>query len=106
MEQQDNLSPEERQALSQGAKLLETCQTPGWVEVLQPYLQSKLTNSWVDPRKAKDDEDFVRQYNIAWAFAQAAEEILGFISTTQDAVSKLRQKEKGEIVDKLRQSVS
>lgn len=79
---------------------------PGWQEVFQPWLEDKIKHSWVDPRKAKSDKDLLYQYKTAWAFAQAAEEILSFVQKLQEEAEHLTKKEKGELVDKLREAVS
>jgi hypothetical protein len=71
-----------------------------------PYLQSKINHSWVDPRKVKSDKDLLYQYKTAWAFAQAAEEIIAFIEEADQTGKKLVAKQKGEEVDKLRTSIS
>ena len=71
-----------------------------------PYLQSKISHSWVDPRKVKNDKDLLYQYKTAWAFAQAAEEILAFVQEAEETGAKLIKKQKGEEVDKLRTSLS
>lgn len=71
-----------------------------------PFLQSKINHSWVDPRKSKSDKSLLYEYKLGWAMAQAAEEFLGFIDETADAVDTLEKKSKGEIVDKVRESLS
>ena len=71
-----------------------------------PYLQSKINHSWVDPRKVKSDKDLLYQYKTAWAFAQAAEEILAFVQEAEETGKKLLAKQRGEDKDKLRESVS
>lgn len=74
--------------------------------MLLPYLQSKISHSWVDPRKVTNDKDLLYQYKTAWAFAQAAEEILAFVQEAEETGEKLLKKQKGEEVDKLRTSLS
>lgn len=79
---------------------------PGWQEVFLPYLQSKISHSWVDPRSVKNDKDLLYQYKTAWAFAKAAEEILAFVQESEEVGTKLIKKQRGEEVDKLRTSLS
>lgn len=102
----DNLSKEEQLALSQAQKLQELCQTPGYQEVFLPWLKDKINHSWLDPRKADNDKDFIRKYNIAWAFAQSCEGILQFFDEAESTFKTLSKKRDGETVDKLRESVS
>lgn len=74
--------------------------------MFQPWLEDKIKHSWVDPRKAKSDKDLLYQYKTAWAFAQAAEEILAFVQKMQEEAEALTKKEKGEVENKLRDAVS
>lgn len=76
--------------------------------MLRPWLQAKLHNSWLDPRdpQFKTNEEFLRAYNSAWAFAQASEGILAFIEDMIAESEGLTKKEKGEVKDKLAESMS
>lgn len=74
--------------------------------MLRPWLEDKINHSWVDPRSFKDDQEFARAYNVAWGFAQAAEQILGFIDQQVDQAAGLTAKEKGEVINKLRDGLS
>lgn len=75
----------------------------GWREVLLPWLENKIKNSWPDPREFKNNEGFLYAYNVMRGFAQAANEILDFVKQMQNQASYLRKKEKGEIKDKFRE---
>ena len=94
------LSVQEEQALAQSRLLSELAQGQGYKEVLQPYLEDRICHSWLDPRKAKDEKEFLYQYAVAWGFAQAATEIKQFIEEAVNQVSYLEKKQKGEIVNK------
>ena len=60
----------------------------------------------MDPRKVQSDKELLYEYKVAWAFAQAAEEILQFVDKMLEEAEALTKKEKGEIKDKLREAVS
>ena len=100
------LSPEELLALKQANLIKELTMQEGWREVFLPYLQSKISHSWVDPRKTKNDKELLYQYKTAWAFAQAAEEIIAFVEEAEETGKKLLKKQRGEEVDKLKESLS
>lgn len=73
--------------------------------MLRPYLEDKINHSWVDPRSAESDEDLLYRYKVAWAFAQAAEQILAFLDQMVEQEKGLTAKEKGEVVNKLKESM-
>lgn len=81
-------------------------ESKGWLEVLKPWLEDKIHNSWVDPRSFKNDEEYVYAMKTAWSFAQAGEEILAFTEKMIEEAEALTKKEKGEIKDKLRETFS
>lgn len=91
-----NLTPQEEQLLHQARQVKELTQLPGWSQVLLPYLQSKLHNSWVDPRKAASGDDLMYQYIVSWGFAKASEELVTYIQSMVDTVDALEKKEKGD----------
>lgn len=65
--------------------------------MLKPFLEGKVTNSWLDPRKVKNKDDFFYEYTVSWGFAQAASEILDWINQKITEAKYLQKKEKGEI---------
>ncbi len=69
---------------------------PGWAEVFRPWLESKINNSWIDPRDPsfKSQEDFIRAYNTAWSFARAAEDILAYTDKLIEEAEGITKKEK------------
>lgn len=73
--------------------------------MLRPFLEDKINHSWVDPRKTTSDEDLLFQYKTAWAFAQAADGVLGFVDQMIEESEGLTKKEKGEVVNKLKESM-
>lgn len=72
----------------------------GWYQVLRPWLESKIRNSWPDPQEFKDTEEFVYGYTKMWGFAKAANEILEFVDSMQEQMDKLQKKERGELKSK------
>jgi hypothetical protein len=74
--------------------------------VLRPWLEDKINHSWVDPRSATTDEDLLYKYKTAWAFAQASEQILSFISQMIEEAEALTKKEQGEVTNRLREGLS
>lgn len=71
-----------------------------------PYLQSKIHNSWVDPRKSGNAEELVYQYVVSWGFAKASEELINHIQGMVDTVAALEKKERGEEENILRAALS
>ena len=60
----------------------------------------------MDPRAFKSEDEFLRAYNVAWGFAQAAEQILAFVSKNIEEAEAITKKEKGEVKNVLREAVS
>lgn len=71
----------------------------GFRKVFRPWLESLIKHSWIDPREAKDGADFERRYNVAWAQAQSADQILKFVDDKVKEAEYLEQKEEGKIED-------
>lgn len=82
--------------------MVELSHHPGWAEVLKPWLEDKITNSWPDPKGFKSNEEFVYAYNIAHGWAEAANGVIAFVKQKQDQVTYLRKKKAGEITDKFK----
>ena len=101
----NKLSQAEKELQEQGFQVKEMAQSKGWSQVLKPFLESKISHSWVEPT-GKDDMSLLRDYKLAWAFAKAASEILELVERLQEEAEMLTKKEKGETVDKLREAIS
>jgi hypothetical protein len=71
----------------------------GFRKVFRPWLEDKINHTWLDPREAKDDEDFKRRYEIAWALAQSADQILKFFDNAVAEAEHLEEKAEGKIED-------
>ncbi len=74
----------------------ELVQHPGWRQVVKPFLEEKIKNSWLDPRKASSKEDFWYQYVTAWGLAQACDELVKEIDQMIETGKFLERKRKGE----------
>ena len=96
------LNPQETRQLEEARWVKELVTHKGWSEVIKPLLESKIRNSWLDPRKAKDEKDLAFQYSVAWAAAQAAIELAGSIEEYVNMADYLEKKDRGEIVDKFK----
>jgi hypothetical protein len=77
----------------------------GW-QTLRKWLESKIHNSWIDPTKSIDDAKLLYEYKLAWSFAKAAQEILDYVDQSIQIADELNKKEKGQMIDKLREGVS
>ena len=73
------------------------------MEVLQPLLESKARNSWVDPREFKNNDEFVYAYSIARGWALAVEELLRFVNEETVKAEGLDKKLKDESLDPFKQ---
>jgi hypothetical protein len=90
------LTPQETQELAEARKVRELKGLEGWNQVLQPLLQQKFQNSWLDPRECLSDEDLKYKYSIAWAHAQAAKELMLLVDSFVAKAEFLEKKESGE----------
>jgi hypothetical protein len=68
----------------------------GFKRVLRPWLEDKINHTWLDPREARDNEDFKRRYELAWALAQSADQILKFVDDEVAHAIHLEKKEAGK----------
>ena len=100
------LTKEEQSLLKQGSQLKQLAETEGWSKVLLPFLRLKLQHSWVDPREGANEEEFMRRYNLAFAFAKVSQEIIDFIEKGIEESEALTKKAKGEVKNVLRDAIS
>jgi len=57
---------------------------------LVPLLKSKLHNQWLDPLTCPNQEEFIRAYNVDFAFAKVAQELLNLLD--ENSLTKQLQK--------------
>lgn len=91
------LTQEELLEKSKGAEIKNTILTKGWVDHIKPHLEKLMNNSWVDPREAKNQEDFIWHYNLGFAAAKSVKDILDWLDNMVSSAEMLEKKEKGEI---------
>ena len=98
------LSEEEAHRCQEGELLKEVARQKGWVEVLQPHLDSFLHHSWVNPRSCKDLKQFGWQELQRADYAQFVKELFDWMEQIIQSAVSLRKKEKGELEeDKFRE---
>ena len=100
------LSQEEALRQQQGWQVKETCQSQGWLQVVLPLLEGKIKSAVVDPRKFKDEAEYIFAQKTAWAYGQAYSDLLNILDLMQEEAEGLTKKEKGENVDKLAEAMS
>jgi len=59
-------------------------------------LEDKIRHSWVDPRQFKSDSEYAYAEKVAWASANAAQEIIDYIENAPNEVKRMESKKKGE----------
>ena len=72
---------------------------PAWLELIKPYLESKIRNSWVDPRKVTDKDAFFHEYVVAWGWSHTADEFLKFLEEYANRFEFLKNKKEGKEVN-------
>jgi len=82
--------------LEEARKLEMLVETPGWRDVLKPWLESRCHHAWEDPQNAEDLEKFFYRYTVQWAKAESANQVLQKVEGTiaHAAVVIERDKEK------------
>lgn len=63
-------------------------------------MQAKVKNSWVDPRKVTDKDQFFYEYATAWGWAQSAQELMDWIEERYKERNRLRDKADGKEIEK------
>lgn len=63
-------------------------------------------SSLVDPRKFKNDEEYIYAQKVAWAKGQFVTELLDWIDSKVSEAQGLSEKEQGKVIDKVRESLS
>ena len=100
MSQDSKLSNQEQVALKQSRQVWEMSQQAGWQEVLLPWLEDKLNQSFPDPAQFKSEGAFVYAAKVASVYKKVVAELLMYVSSSKETVEHLTKKEKGELVDK------
>lgn len=91
---------EQRKKLLDQAGMLETLvATPGWQEVLLPWLNNRTFHAWEDPQYVTDKDDFFYRYVVQWAKAESTHQILKFVNDTiahANKIAEAREEKKDE----------
>lgn len=90
------LNPVERQELNDGQALYEMTKTPGW-EVIKRKLEDLAFHSWVDPREAENEKDYLWRELNGFHAANNARELLEFVTKAISTAEYLEKKKSGEI---------
>ena len=77
-------------------------QTRGWQEVIKPWLEVKLNQSFPDPSQFISDKEFTYAAKVTSVFKKVIAEILMFIEQQDMAAKHLRAKQKGEDINKFK----
>ena len=93
------LSKEEQVALKESELLRSMAESEGYQEVFRPFLMAKLQESFPDPAKFTNDNDFTYAAKVTSVFKKVVAEILGWVDGQGEQAKYLRKKEKGEIKD-------
>lgn len=71
-----------------------------------PHLDQIAKSALVDPRKFKNDEEYVYAQKVAWAYGQFVNDFLNWIDSKVTEAEALSDKEQGKVPDKLREALS
>jgi len=93
------LTEQENIIRNRGFSLLEMTKTKGW-ETLEKHLKDISTHSWVDPREAKDKDDFLYREIVGWAGAKAATDLVNWVQGQISQAEALEDKAQGRNIDK------
>lgn len=96
MDKRIELNELEEKELRDGQALYEMTQTPGF-EVLKRKLEDLAYHSWIDPRDAADEKDFLWRELNGFHAANNARELMEWIQKAISTSEYLEKKKKGEI---------
>lgn len=91
------LTKQEQESLQEATLVKEWLQHRAWLEVIRPYLESKIRNSWVDPRKVTDKEAFFHEYVVAWGWSHTSDEFLKLLDEYLNKFEYLSKKKEGKL---------
>jgi len=84
-----------------GFSLLEMTKTRGW-EAYRKHKEDQAFHSWVDPRTAKDKEDFMYKEMLGFLAAQSAKDDLNWVDNMVSQAKAIEDKAQGKEVDKFK----
>ena len=98
MSEQNKLSQEEQEQLSQDKLLLSLTGQEGWHKVLKPWLEERRAKSYPDPKEFKSENEFLYAATKASVFKKVVAELLHYLEVEVPyRVKQLEAKNEGEI---------
>lgn len=97
-----NLNNQEQENLKLAKLVQDLSDHPGWVEVLRPWIQVKLQESFPDPSAFKSVEEFTYAALASSALKKALAEILMFVENQKQTMEYLQKKDRGELENKFK----
>jgi len=95
------LSEEEATIRNIGFSLLEMTKTRGWEE-LKKHLEDLSYHSWVDPREAKDKEEYMYREVVGWAGAKLSVDLINWVDNRISQAQAIEDKAQGKEMDKFK----
>jgi hypothetical protein len=92
----NKLTKEEAELLAQAQQVSATVSTPGWKDILLPYLLSMV--EWPNPKSHANIEDMILPYTQAYGEAEAIRKLNQFIDNNLDMMDSLTKKAEGNDV--------
>jgi len=89
------LTEEENATRNLGFSLKEMTATKGWSEGFIGHVKDVSTHTWVDPREAKDRDDFIYKEIIGWAAAHSAMELIRWVENMISQAQAIEDKSNG-----------
>jgi hypothetical protein len=90
----DNLTKDESELLSQAQKVAAVVATPGWKEVISPYLLAMV--EWPNPKTYGSIDDVLLPYTQAYGEAEAVRKLNQFIDNNLEMMKSLTKKAEGK----------
>lgn len=86
------LNKTEQQVIKIAADVVEMKNSKGFKEVFEPWLLSKLRESFPDPTQFKSDEEFIYAAKYASIYKKVIGEVLAFMTQHEENFQTLTQK--------------
>lgn len=93
---QTNLSPQEQELFKESGQIVAMVQSEGWAQVLRPFLETKLNQSFPDPTEFQDDDGFLYAAKTASIFKKVVAEILNWVEGHEIRLAALQKKLDGD----------
>jgi hypothetical protein len=100
------LTEEENKIRNLGLSIKEMMATRGWQEGGKTYLESLAHHTWVDPREAKNKDEYMYRELVCWALSKAAEDMLRHFENAVSAAQAIEDKASGKTADRFEDALS